>query len=170
MTQPSLRDLRRRYATVPALKCRAILRASLTGRTSDDLMIVHRTSRARLRIFHHKFWSGLENTFEHFEKHTEPERKQRVLPFLALGLLLCIEIAGSMSFADALRTNNDGQTPERGRRATQPKTICQNQSCARLDDFSRLKCEPQGSVSPPFQGLAVATRRAEGLRHRESSI
>ncbi len=34
MTQPSLWDSRRRYSTVPALKCRAILLASLTGRLS----------------------------------------------------------------------------------------------------------------------------------------
>ncbi len=39
MTQPSLRDSRRRYPTVPALKCRAILLASLTGRIRCRLVL-----------------------------------------------------------------------------------------------------------------------------------
>ena len=64
MTQPSLRDLPRRYPTVPALKCRATLVASLTGRSSEDLMMVHQTNQVRLRILRHTFCPGLESTLD----------------------------------------------------------------------------------------------------------
>jgi hypothetical protein len=77
--------------------------ASLIGRSSDDLMMVHRTNPGRLRILRHTFSSGLESTFDLFHKHPEPDMKWQKLPFSAVGALPCPEMAGPMHFVDALR-------------------------------------------------------------------
>ena len=137
--------------SLPALKCRAILFASLTGRTSDDLMMVHRTNLGRLRVLRRTFCSGLETTFDHFDKHPEPDMKRPKLPFSADGPLPCPEIARLMHFADALRTNYNGQTPEGDRHLCRPWPGLSN--CWHALPRAALRL-PGAPVSGPF-GYAI---------------
>jgi hypothetical protein len=55
--------------------------------------MVHRTNRARLRISRHLFCSGFESTFEHFDKHPEPDMKRQKLPLSNAGFGLCKQMS-----------------------------------------------------------------------------
>ena len=49
------------YPKVPALKCRATFVASLVGRRSDDLIMIHQTNLLRLQILRQPFCSNLKS-------------------------------------------------------------------------------------------------------------